>query len=138
MPSGIQNWSQTAGSNSNADSAINWAEGQAPSSVNDSSRGMMKVLRDWNVDLGGITTTGSSTAYAVTTARNFAASGVATMDGQIIVIKPHTTSGANPTLAVDGLTARQIRSATGVNVAAGALVTGTPYMLIYIHATTEF
>jgi hypothetical protein len=39
---------------------------------------------------------------------------------------------------VDGLTARQIRSATGVNVAAGSLVQGTPYTVTYIHATTEF
>src|SRR5262249_852970 len=98
----------------------------------------MKVLKDWSVDLGSITTGGTSTAYTVSTSRNFLASGVATMDGQIIVIKPHATSGAAPTLSVDGLTARQIRSATGINVPSGALVAGTPYMMIYIHASTEF
>jgi hypothetical protein len=60
------------------------------------------------------------------------------MDKAIITIVPHTTSGAAPTLAVDGLTARQIRSATGVNVPVGALIAGTPYVLIYINASTEF
>src|SRR5262249_23675428 len=132
MPQGIQNWSQTASSNGTADTSINFAEGQAPSSVNDSARAVMARIKDWTVDLGGITTGGTSTAFTVATNRNFLASGVATMDGQIIVIKPHTTSGAAPTLSVDTLTARRIRSATGVNVAAGALITGTPYALIYI------
>ena len=31
-------WSRTAVSNATADGSINWAEGQAPSTVNDSAR----------------------------------------------------------------------------------------------------
>jgi len=34
-------WSRTAASNATADGSINWAEGQAPSTVNDSARAMM-------------------------------------------------------------------------------------------------
>lgn len=46
---GIKDWSTTAGNNDNADSAINWAEGQAPSTVNNSSRAMMALIRtQWN------------------------------------------------------------------------------------------
>lgn len=136
MATGVHLWSQTAGTNATADTSINWAEGQAPSSVNDSARAMMARVADLLKDYGGLTTAGTSTAYTVTTNRAFASAAV--MDGAIIVIKPHTTSAAAPTLAVDGLTARAINSATGVAVATGALVSGTPYAVIYIHASTEF
>ena len=34
-------WSRTAANNATADGSINWAEGQAPSTVNDSARAMM-------------------------------------------------------------------------------------------------
>ena len=39
----LYKWSQTAASNATADPdpSINWQEGQAPSSVNDSARAMM-------------------------------------------------------------------------------------------------
>ena len=40
MATGAQVWSTTAGSNNSIDSAVNWAEGQAPSTVNDSARGV--------------------------------------------------------------------------------------------------
>src|SRR5262245_12144469 len=125
MATGVAAWSKTAANNATQDSNVNWAEGQAPSSINDSARAMMASVAKWRDDLAGITTTGSSTAYAVTTNQGFASA--AAMAGMIICIIPHTTSGAAPTLAVDGLTARQIRSATGVNVPTGALIAGTPY-----------
>lgn len=136
MPTGLHLWSRTAASNATADSSINWAEGQSPSSVNDSARAMMARIAEWRDDLGGLTTSGSSTAYTVSSNRGFAS--LAAMDKSLITIVPHTTCGAAPTLNVDGLTAKQIRTATGVNVAAGALVAGTPYALIYFNATTEF
>jgi microcystin-dependent protein len=136
MPTGLHLWSRTAASNATADSSINWAEGQSPSSVNDSARAMMARIAEWRDDLGGLTTGGSSTAYTLSSNRVFTS--LALMDKAIVTIVPHTTSGAAPTLNVDGLGAKQIRSATGVNVPSGALVSGTPYALIYINATTEF
>jgi microcystin-dependent protein len=60
------------------------------------------------------------------------------LDKQIITIVPHTTNGADPTLAVNGLTAKQIRTATGVNVASGTMVAGTPYQLVYFSSAGEF
>src|SRR5213593_1805553 len=104
-------WSRTAANNATADSSINWAEGQAPSSVNDSARAMMARVAEWRDDLGGITTGGTSTAYTVATNRVFASAAV--MDKAIVCFIPHTTCGPDATLAVDGLTARQIRTATG-------------------------
>jgi hypothetical protein len=136
VPTGLHLWSRTAASNATADSSVNWAEGQSPSSVNDSARAMMARIAEWRDDLGGLTTGGSATAYSVSTNRGFASA--AAMDKAIVTIIPHVTSGAAATLAVDGLAARQLRTATGVNVPAGALVAGTPYAVIYLNATTEF
>ena len=136
MPTGLHLWSRTAASNAIADSSINWAEGQSPSSVNDSARAMMARIAEWRDDLGGLATGGSASAYSVATNRGFVSAAV--MDKAIITIVPHTTCGADPTLAVDGLTARPIRTATGVNVPAGSLVAGTPYAVVYVHASTEF
>lgn len=137
MTQGVYVWSKTAASNSSADTSINWAEGQAPSSVNDSARAVMARLAEYRDDnSGALTTAGTSTAYTVTTNQVFAS--LALMDKQAITIVPHTTSGATPTLAVDGLTAKSIRSATGVSVATGALVAGTPYHLTYYNTAGEF
>jgi hypothetical protein len=130
-------WSKTAATNSSADATINWAEGQPPSSVNDSGRAMMAATAKWRDDISGtITTGGTSTAYTVTTNQGFTTA--ALMSGALICFIPHTDSGASPTLAVDGLTARAINVSTGVAVPTAALKSGTPYCVTYIHATTEF
>jgi microcystin-dependent protein len=136
VATGLHLWSRTAATNATADSSINWAEGQAPSSVNDSARAMMARIAEWRDDLGGITTGGTSTAYTLTSNRVFASA--AAMDKAIIGFIPHASNGDNPTLAVDGLIARQIRTATGLNVPAASLIAGTVYQVIYIHSSTEF
>lgn len=41
----LKDWSETAADNDDADATINWAEGQAPSTVNGSARSMMAVLK---------------------------------------------------------------------------------------------
>lgn len=41
---GLWNWSTTAANNATADPSINWQEGQAPSTVNDSARAMMAAI----------------------------------------------------------------------------------------------
>lgn len=43
----IGQWSTTAANNANAATSINWAEGQPPSSVNDSARQMMADVAAW-------------------------------------------------------------------------------------------
>src|SRR5262245_29207346 len=134
---GVINWNQTAATNATADSSVNWAEGQAPSSINDSARAMMASVARWRDDISGsLTTGGSSTAYSVTANQDI--NTLAALDKQILMIVPHVTNGADPTLAVNGLTAKQIRSATGTNVPTGSLVAGTPYLLIYFNTAGEF
>lgn len=76
MATGIGSWSTTAASNSNADSNINWAEGQAPSSVNDSARQMMKSLADWLRDAGWIEFKEYTCTYASATSVTVAGSNV--------------------------------------------------------------
>jgi microcystin-dependent protein len=118
-------WLTSAGGNATADTSINWAEGQAPSSVNDSARSMMARLAEYRDDISGsVVTIGTSTAYTCTTNQVFAATPNA---NQLLAFVPHTTNGSSPTLAADGGTAFPIQSSQGNAVAAGTLVAGTPY-----------
>jgi microcystin-dependent protein len=123
-------WSRTAASNSTSDAQVNWAEGQAPSSVNDSARAMMASLAGYRDDIAGaIVTGGTSTAYTVTSYQIF--NSLANMSGQVIAFTPHATNGATVTLNVDGLGVKPLRSSTGVELVAGVLVAGTPYTALY-------
>lgn len=51
--SSIYNWQLQAGDNSASDEIVNWTEGQAPSTVNNSARGMMQRIREYLADTGG-------------------------------------------------------------------------------------
>ena len=123
-------WSRTAASNASADGTINWAEGQAPSSVNDSARAMMTALAKARGDLSGsITTGGTSTAYTLTSYQVFTA-----LQAELFVaFTPHATNGATVTLNVDGLGAKPLRSQPGSSgeIGAGVLIQGTPYVATY-------
>lgn len=59
----VKDWSTTPSTNATADAAngINWSEGQAPSSINDSARAMMAELKKW-YDLEAVTTNDVTTA----------------------------------------------------------------------------
>jgi hypothetical protein len=123
-------WSRTAASNATADSNVNFAEGQAPSTVNDSARALMASAAGFRDDIAGaITTGGTSTAYTVTSYQIF--DSLANMSGQVIAFTPHTTNGATVTLNVDGLGAKPLRSAPSVELFAGTLIQGTPYTALY-------
>src|SRR5262245_39681893 len=116
----IYKWSKTAVNNAAADATINWAEGMAPSAVNDSARAEMAAVARWRDDISGkLATGGTSTAYTLTT--NSVFDSLANMSGALICFIPHTTSGVSPTLNVDGLGAKAINASTGVAVATGAL-----------------
>lgn len=124
---GVLTWSQTAATNATADSTVNYAEGQAPSSLNDSARAAMASVAKYRDDIAGsIVTGGSSTAYTVTSSQGFALTA-----GYMIAFSPHVTSGATVTLNVDSLGAKPLRSAPGVELPSGVLVQGTPYVATY-------
>jgi microcystin-dependent protein len=133
----LYKWSQTAAADATADSTINWAEGQSPSSVNDSARAMMAATAKYRDDISGaIATGGTSTAYTVTSYQIF--DSLAHLNGQMIAFTPHTTNGATVTLNVDGLGAKPLRSAPSVELTAGVLVQGTPYAALYNSSDSVF
>lgn len=121
-------WSKTAASNDVADDTVNLREGQAPSTINNSARAMMAAVAKYRDDASGnLVTGGTSTAYTATTNQGF----TALTDGLSVVVRMHTTSGASPTFAPDGLTAKQIRRVYGTNVTTGELLEGAAYQLSY-------
>jgi microcystin-dependent protein len=133
----LYTWSQTAASNSNADGTINWAEGQAPSTVNDSARAMMAAVAKYRDDISGaIVTSGTSTAYTVTSNSSFDT--LAHLNGQLIAFTPHTTNGATVTLNVDGLGAKPLRISPSVEIQSGTIIQGTPYIAIYNNSDGAF
>jgi microcystin-dependent protein len=132
------NWSRTAASNATADSTVNWAEGQAPSSVNDSGRAMMASTAAFRDDISGaIVTGGTSTNYTVSSYQVFDT--LAHMSGQMIAFTPHTTSGAGGVnLNVDGLGLKPLYTAPGVALPTGFLIEGTPYVALYNNSDAAF
>jgi hypothetical protein len=137
MATGVVSWSQTAATNATADSAVNWAEGMAPSAVNDSARAQMASVAKYRDDqAGSLVTGGSSTAYTLTTNQVFAT--LAAMSGQSVRVKFHATSGAAPTLNVDTLGAKAVVTVTGTAVATGALVANNIYELVYANGSNEW
>ncbi len=130
-------WSRTASSNATADNTVNWAEGMAPSAVNDSARAMMARLAEWRDDVSGtITTAGSSTAYTVASNQGF--DNLADLNGAMIAFVPHATNGATVTLNVDGLGAKPLRLGPSLELQSGILIQGTPYAVSYNNADGAF
>lgn len=130
-------WSRTANSNANADPTIGMAEGMAPSAVNDGIRALMASAAAGRDDAAGaIVTTGTSTAYSLSSFQTFDT--LAHMHGQIIAFTPSLTNTGALTLNVDGLGAKPLRSAPGVELLAGTLIAGTPYMALYSNSDGAF
>ncbi len=129
--------SKTASSNATTDVTINWAEGQAPSSVNDSARATMAAVAKYRDDVNGsLTTGGTSTAYTLATNQVFDTP--AHLDKQELTVVFNVTSGASPTLNVDGLGVRALNVRTGVAVPPGYFKAGTAYRLTYFNSSSEF
>jgi microcystin-dependent protein len=131
------NWSLTAASNATADSTVNWAEGQAPSTVNDSARAMMASTAAFRDDTSGsLATGGTSTAYTLATNQVF--DSLAHLNGKVVAFTPHTTNGATVTLNVDGLGAKPLRAQSGIELQSGVLIQGTPYAALYNNSDQVF
>jgi hypothetical protein len=133
----MASWSKTAASNDVADANVNMAEGMAPSAVNNGVRAVMASAAMYRDDVSGsLTTGGTATAYTLTTNQGFAS--LAALDGRKLIFKVNATSGASPTLAVDGLTAKPINYSTGVAVPTGFLVNGSVYTVTYSSSGNEY
>lgn len=125
---GFPAYSKTAASNATADSAQNWAEGMAPSAVNDSARGGMASMAKWRDDTNGsLVTGGTSTAYTVTTNTGMDALAA----NYQITFQVNADNGGTTTLNVDSKGAKPLRSAAGVELVAGQLKNGGVYAATY-------
>ena len=133
MAANIWDWSTTAASNASADSGINWAENQAPSSVNNSARAMMGRVAEFLSDIGCKTTSGgSATAMTLTTTSAFGT----LANGLVVGFKAGTTNTSGAvTLAVNSLTAKPVkvvRYSTGEqDPSVGAIMTAGSYLCRY-------
>jgi len=131
----VWKWSVTAGSNDSADSTVNFREGQAPSTINNSTRAVMAAVKKWWLDLGGMTDT-AGTASALTIASN---QGLSTLtDGFCIAARMHVTNGASPTLQVDSTAAKNVTIAPGFAPSAGMLLIGTVQTFVYDAGNDEW
>lgn len=129
-------WSQTPSSNATADSTIDWAEGMAPSAVNNSARAMMAAAAKYRDDLSGtkITTGGSADAYTV--ASNQALTTLT--DGfRVAFILGATNTGAS-TINVDSLGTKPLRTVSGTALKPGELVAGSVYEASYDSGNDEW
>src|SRR5262252_2864148 len=98
----VWSWSSTAASNGTIDTTINFQEGQAPSTVNNSARALMAAVAQYRDDIGGaLVTTGTSTAYVLATNSVFTSTTV--LANQQVAFVPHVTNGGPCTLNIDGL-----------------------------------
>lgn len=126
-------WNRTAANNGTADVTCPFPEGMGAPALNDGARGMMAAVSKYRDDMAGaIVTGGTSTAYTVSSYQGF--DSLANMNGQEIAFSPHATNGDTVLLNVDSLGAKPLRSAPGVELLAGTLVLGTPYMATYNNA----
>ncbi len=125
----VWEWSTTASSNASADPQINWREGMPPSAVNDSARAMMAALASYRDDISGLlTTTGTASAYSVSTNQNLCASpATVPQDGQQLALTMNATNGVAATLTADACATYPIQSAAGAAVGAATLIQGSPY-----------
>lgn len=129
--SSIYDWSLTAANNGNADSAINWQEGQLPSTVNNSARQMMTREAEFLKDIGG-TVSGGGTANAITATANSPFTAYAS--GQIVAVKATATNTSATTLSVNAIGAKSVRKsneAADVALSGGEIISGGVYFFIY-------
>ena len=128
-------WSQTAVNNDIIDSTINLAEGQAPSTLNNSGRSIMAAVAKYRDDMSGwITTSGTSTAYTISSYQGL----TALTDKFAISFTPHVDCGAAPTFQVDGQTAKPLIPYHGATFVGGELKGGGVYTCVYNASNAEY
>lgn len=137
MSSGVKSWSQTAANNDDADSAVNYAEGQAPSTLNDAGRGLMSSVAKYRDDTAGsLETGGTTTAYTLTSNQVFAS--LTEMNGQELAVRFDQANGATPTLNVDSLGAKAININESTAVPTGFIAAGSIWRVTYDNSIPAF
>ena len=126
----IQCWSTTAADNDDADSALNWAEGQDPGTVNNSARAMMVAIRKYASDVGGgVTVGGTADAITITTGQDISAAHEAA--GFSLRFKAGGTNTGAVTVNVDGEGTEAVERMDGTALQAGDIISGGIYDIAY-------
>src|SRR6185369_13411557 len=108
----LQSWSTTAASNGTADPLIDWHEGQARASVNNSARSMLAAhAKNRNLLNGSIVTTGAANAQQFLSGLTYT-----TVPTNLVVrlkIGSGLTNTSSVTLNMDGLGDVLVKTASG-------------------------
>jgi len=119
----LYDWSITAADNDDADSNINWTEGQNPNSVNNSARAQMAAVAAFLAQINGATSsTGSADAYAFASATGNTITAYAA--GNMICFKANFTNAGSATLNVDTLGAKTLKKYGSTNLVANDIESG--------------
>lgn len=133
MAVGVQKaWSTTAATNASADSNINFAEGQAPASLNNSARAEMAAVKSFaNQITAALTSGGSANAHTLTSDAPGAIS-TAYAAGMGFVFRAGYTNTGATTLNVDGVGAKSIKKGGALSaLVANDIVAGGIYAVYY-------
>jgi hypothetical protein len=134
----IQAWSTTAASNSGADSTIGTlANSSAPNSVDDWLRSVMASIAKYADDTGGaLIAGGTSTALTVTTGQSIVVGHIA--NGYTIVVRTASAATGPATIAIDGLSAVDIKTNAIAAISSGDWASGAILILVYSSTATAF
>ena len=124
----VYDWSVVAADNATADSLINWQEGQARATVNNSARSeMAAVAKLRNLITGAITIGGTATAMTFVSGVGY----TAVPNPMRVLLKVGATNGPGTTLNMDGIGAVAIKTQRGTDLVGGEMVLNSYAELIY-------
>lgn len=127
----------TASTNSIAPTTIEESHGSFGANTKEIFAGPLPSRHLLKEDMAGaIVTGGTSTAYTVASFRNYDT--LTRLHGQAIAFSPHVINGQTVTLNVDGLGAKPLRKAPGVELQSNVLIAGTPYTALYSNVDQSF
>jgi len=130
--SSIYDWSLDSAANANADTMINWAEGQPPGSVNDSARAMMQRIAEYLADRRGtLAASGSANALELTLNSPIPSY----QDGIMMRFRAQFTNSGAATININNLGGRSVfimAGAGAILLGAGAIQAGGVYDCVYV------
>jgi hypothetical protein len=133
----LQAWSKTPALNDNIDSTIGEIDDDIPvDALDDKQRGIMAALAKFADDIGGaLAAAGSANALEVTT--NQAISEAHLTDGYALVVRATAANDSTTvTIAVDGTSAKAIKTADGGLPTVGQITDGM-YLMLFFDATAD-
>ena len=135
----IYDWSTTSGSNAShahggTVGTINFAEGQAPSSLNDSSRATLAALAGWRDLLGGAKISAGTDTVTLTSGLTL----TAYAQGMMFSFEAGGTNTGAVTLNVDSVGAKAVVKHGDTALAAGDIKAGGIYLVGYEATNDRF